>query len=115
MNVNFFKRNFTGDIQPEHQHATDPWIENFAASFHQAQRIKLLKSLPVRVIQRGVRPRAAAKPSVESIWVASIGFITDCNRFLANALIINPVVWLVDILKGRNRNSPSNLPADVPV
>ena len=115
MDVDVFKRNFASHKQAKHDHARYPWVQDVATGFHQANRVKVLKIFAVRIVERGIRPAGTTKPRVKHIGITAIGFFANGYSFLVHSLVINPVIRVINILEGRDRNTPGNLSADVPV
>ena len=56
-----------------------------------------------------VWPLAGAKPGIEGIFVAAVSLAVFLDFLLVDALIENPVGWVVDVLEGWDRNAPWNL------
>ncbi len=67
------------------------------------------------VASSDVRPLARAKPGIEGIVVATVGLPFMLDFDFVYSSVVNPICGVVNVDEGWNRDSPGDLPRNIPI
>ncbi len=110
--VDVFKRDFSGAIEAKHDHAADPGEKDVGGSFHHGVRIER-RGVIGCMIGSDERPLSRREPGVEGVFVAGIKFTVDFDFGLVDSGVEDPVPC--PVVKGGNGNAPRDLAGNVPI
>ena len=110
MHVDFAERHFVGNVETEHDHASNPLEEKIGTSFHDRGWI-----IAFLLVSDDEWPLAGAEPCIEGVVVANISFAVFGNFNLVYSSVKNPIARIVLVLESGDRNAPRNLTANIPI